>query len=181
MAQPTSCQALGQRHRSGHTDYTKRPFSCGSLPYVPSLRAKSIRTRASATLPLLTEHTEHDGQGTEHASGRGSVAQHFPSSRLRTVWAKQLSPSGLNRSGFPGGHLVWVKRPRRAPWCGHSSALRPRREGYSRWVQAGRRVLNQSTHSRVANSTASKERHGPRRWITSALKRPLIVSARALS
>ena len=44
-----------------------------------------------------------------------------------------------------------------------------------------RRVLNQSTHSRVANSTASKERHGPRRWITSALKRPLIVSARALS
>ena len=72
MAQPTSCQALGQRHRSGHTDYTKRPFSCGSLPYVPSLRAKSIRTRASATLPLLTEHTEHDGQGTEHASGRGS-------------------------------------------------------------------------------------------------------------
>ena len=43
------------------------------------------------------------------------------------------------------------------------------------------RVLNKSTHSRVTNSTASKERYGPRRWITSALKRSLIVSARALS
>src|SRR3954447_12148494 len=29
----------------------------------------------------------------------------------------------------------------------------------------------------VANSTASSDRHGPRRWMTSALKRPLIVSA----
>src|SRR3984957_9124316 len=31
------------------------------------------------------------------------------------------------------------------------------------------RLLNQSTHSRVANSTASKFRHGPRRWITFSL------------
>jgi hypothetical protein len=30
-------------------------------------------------------------------------------------------------------------------------------------------LLNQSTHSSVANSTASHERHGPRRWMTSAL------------
>jgi len=44
-----------------------------------------------------------------------------------------------------------------------------------------RRVLNQSTHSRVAHSTASKLRQGPRRWMTSALQRPLIVSAKALS
>src|SRR5687768_8372297 len=44
-----------------------------------------------------------------------------------------------------------------------------------------RRLLYQSTHSRVANSTLSKERHGPRRYITSALKRPMTVSARALS
>ena len=44
-----------------------------------------------------------------------------------------------------------------------------------------RRVLNQSTHSRVANSAASKDRHGPRRWITLALNRPLIVSSRALA
>jgi hypothetical protein len=29
--------------------------------------------------------------------------------------------------------------------------------------------LNQSTHSRLANSTALKLRQGPRRWITSAL------------
>src|SRR3954468_14779113 len=45
---------------------------------------------------------------------------------------------------------------------------------------SSRRWLNQSTHSSVANSTASKDRHGPRRWITSALSRPLIVSASAL-
>lgn len=49
--------------------------------------------------------------------------------------------------------------------------------------------LYQSTHSRVAYSTAMMERHGPRRWITpdqvrgklSALNRPLVVSAMALS
>ncbi len=32
-----------------------------------------------------------------------------------------------------------------------------------------RRLLNQSTHSSVANSTASKLRHGPRRWMTLGL------------
>src|SRR3954466_4809850 len=44
-----------------------------------------------------------------------------------------------------------------------------------------RRLLYQSTHSRVANSTASNERHGPRRWITSVLTSPITVSASALS
>ena len=44
-----------------------------------------------------------------------------------------------------------------------------------------RRWLNQSTHSRVASSTASRLRQGPRRRITSVLKRPITVSARALS
>ena len=44
-----------------------------------------------------------------------------------------------------------------------------------------RRLLNQSTHSSVAYSTASRLRHGPRRQITSALYRPLIDSAIALS
>ena len=34
---------------------------------------------------------------------------------------------------------------------------------------SSRRLLNQSTHSNVANSTASNDRHGPRRWMTSAL------------
>ena len=36
-----------------------------------------------------------------------------------------------------------------------------------------RRWLNQPTHSRVANSTASNDCHGPHRWITSASKGPL--------
>ena len=43
------------------------------------------------------------------------------------------------------------------------------------------RLLNQSTHVSVAISTDSKFRQGPRRWTTSVLYRPLIVSARALS
>ena len=30
---------------------------------------------------------------------------------------------------------------------------------------SSRLLLNQSTHSNVAYSTASKDRHGPRRWI----------------
>lgn len=46
---------------------------------------------------------------------------------------------------------------------------------------SSRRWLNQSTHSSVAYSTASKPRHVPRRWITSAFVEPLIVSAKALS
>lgn len=44
-----------------------------------------------------------------------------------------------------------------------------------------RRLLNQSTHSSVAYSTASRLRHGPHRQITSALYGPLIDSAIALS
>src|SRR5215212_7173208 len=40
-----------------------------------------------------------------------------------------------------------------------------------------RRLLYQSTHSRVANSTTSMLRHGPRRRITSVLNRPLLLDA----
>src|SRR6476646_6674944 len=42
-----------------------------------------------------------------------------------------------------------------------------------------RRLLNQSTHSSVAYSTVSNDRHGPRRWMTSVLNRPITVSASA--
>src|ERR1043166_9086978 len=44
-----------------------------------------------------------------------------------------------------------------------------------------RRLLHQSRPSRVAHSTASTLRQGPRRWIASALWRRLMVLARALS
>ena len=37
-----------------------------------------------------------------------------------------------------------------------------------------RRLLNQSTHSSVANSTASKLRQGPRRWIGKQINRRLV-------
>ena len=43
---------------------------------------------------------------------------------------------------------------------------------------SSRRLLNQSTQSRVANSTL---RQGPRRRMISDLNRPMMVSARALS
>lgn len=43
------------------------------------------------------------------------------------------------------------------------------------------RLLNQSTHSSVAYSMASMPRQGPLRQISSALKRPLTLSASALS
>jgi len=46
---------------------------------------------------------------------------------------------------------------------------------------SSRRILNQSTQSSVANSTASSDRHGPRRRITSVLYSPITDSARALS
>ena len=46
---------------------------------------------------------------------------------------------------------------------------------------SSRRVLNQSTHWSVAISTASMFFQGPRRRMTSALKRSLIVSAKAAS
>jgi hypothetical protein len=42
-----------------------------------------------------------------------------------------------------------------------------------------RRLSNPSTHSSVACSTASRDRHGLLRQITSALQSPMIVSARA--
>lgn len=44
-----------------------------------------------------------------------------------------------------------------------------------------RRVLNQDTHQAVAASTLARVFHGPRRWISSALYKPMIDSARALS
>ena len=44
-----------------------------------------------------------------------------------------------------------------------------------------RRVLNQSTHSRVASSTDSGLRDGPRGRMTSVLNGPMTVSASALS
>ena len=46
---------------------------------------------------------------------------------------------------------------------------------------SNRRLLNQSTHASVANSTRSRCCHGPCRRITSVLKSPITDSARALS
>ncbi len=43
----------------------------------------------------------------------------------------------VNRSGFLGGCLCWVRRPRLCRRRGHDSALRPRREGSCRSARAG--------------------------------------------
>ena len=56
----------------------------------------------------------------------------------------------------------------RARRVAHNSALGFRRRNVSDRLQQPS-LLNQSTHSSVANSTCSKLRHGPRRQITSAL------------
>jgi hypothetical protein len=40
-------------------------------------------------------------------------------------------------------------------------------------------LLHEAARFSVANSTASKERQGPRRWISSGLERMLTLSARA--
>jgi hypothetical protein len=42
-------------------------------------------------------------------------------------------------------------------------------------------VVEPSTQSRVANSIASRLRHGPGWWMTSVLNRPMIDSVGALS
>jgi phage baseplate assembly protein W len=44
-----------------------------------------------------------------------------------------------------------------------------------------RRLLNQSIHPSVAHSTSSTDFQALRLWMSSALYRPLMVSARALS
>ncbi|MGA4554534.1 IS66-like element accessory protein TnpA [Methylorubrum aminovorans] len=49
---------------------------------------------------------------------------------------REPSSAVLNRAGFPGGHLVWVRRPRLVPQSEQSSALRPRREVRCRSVRA---------------------------------------------
>ena len=46
--------------------------------------------------------------------------------------------------------------------------------------ECSRVLLNQSTHSRVANSRSSRPRQGPQCRTSSVLNRPMTVSARAL-
>ena len=67
----------------------------------------------------------------------------------------------LNRPGFPGGHLVWVRRPRLALGVGIVARFGLCR-GTLPMGSSRRRLLNQSTHSSVANSTASKLRPSAR-------------------
>ena len=55
-----------------------------------------------------------------------------------------------------------------------AGGIRPQ-EPCRRWL------FHHATHSAVALSTSAAVRHGPRRRISSALYKPLIVSARALS
>jgi putative transposase len=96
--------------------------------------------------------------------------------RVNQVWCSDITFIPIAK-----GCLYELRRVCRRSFC-----LRPTRQ--CRSAQAGlnrasasaggrfpigwrrRRVLAQSTHSRVTNSTASKLRQRPRRWITSVLK-----------
>ncbi len=49
---------------------------------------------------------------------------------------KATAPSRMNRAGFSGGRLVWLRRPRLGPRLGHNSVPPPRREGCGRSVRA---------------------------------------------
>ncbi len=57
------------------------------------------------------------------------------------------------------------------------------RERIVRAVEGGSSIRQAASRFDVSPSAAVKlmERHGPRRWITSVLKRQMTVSARALS
>ncbi|MET4480902.1 hypothetical protein ABIB66_005458 [Bradyrhizobium sp. F1.13.3] len=81
---------------------------------------------------------------------------------------KATSPCRLNRPGFAGGHLVKLSCHGRLFQHGVVALLGFVRRDVSDGLQEPS-VVEPVDHSRVANSTASKLRHGPRRWITLAL------------
>ena len=98
----------------------------------------------------------------------------------------------MNRPGFAGGGFLGSRRHGGvpslvtiAPFGLGGRDVADRLEKGSRRTPCGREslraVLNRSTHSRVANATASRLRQGPHRRITSVLKKPMTVSASALS
>ncbi len=49
--------------------------------------------------------------------------------------AEVISVAELNRPGFSGGRLVWLRRPRLGPRPGHNSVPPPRREGLADWFE----------------------------------------------
>jgi hypothetical protein len=85
-----------------------------------------------------------------------------------TEWSPRTPPIGgyspvAGRSPFA---MVWGCCPRTA---------RSARPVLGYIGSNSRRSLNQSTLTSVAYSTASSDRHGPRRWMTSVLNRPITV------
>ena len=78
--------------------------------------------------------------------------------------AENTEPPRVCRRLFGLSHAAMAVSSSMAWYCVSASA-----GGILPIGSSSRRWLNQSTHSRVANSTASNDRHGPRRWITSAL------------
>jgi transposase len=73
----------------------------------------------------------------KRAGVAGTLSQGVRAFGMRRSRYIGLAKTGLNRSGFAGGCLVWVRRPRRVPRLGRSSAPRPRRAECCRWARAG--------------------------------------------
>jgi hypothetical protein len=79
-----------------------------------------------------------------------------------------LQPTALATGKTQSEPLRVCQRPFGLPWqvvpTWRSSVPQLRRRDVPMGSKS-RRLLNQSTHSSVANSTASNDRHGPRRWM----------------
>jgi len=103
-------------NRNPKTDSTLRfrpldAVRCGPSPgplprfHMPMPRSNTLR-QAGLRLAFLAFMQALTLASSGTASGTASAHRH--SRRVR-----------LNRAGFPGGHLVWVTRPRLVAWFGH--------------------------------------------------------------
>ncbi len=131
-----------------------------------------VSNSTSTPKSSATAKTSFESLSYGHKSSSRAIQTSFSSSTLISAWrAPSLSlilaaseprrvyrrPFGLSYAAMAGASsMAWYRSSASA---GGMLPMGSRR----------RRLLNQSTHSSVANSTASKLRHGPRRWMTSAL------------
>ncbi len=85
----------------------------------------------------------HEGHSRVVSDDPDTIVQHRPeacaccgASLHAALPAEVISVAELNRPGFSGGRLVWLRRPRLGPRPGHNSVPPPRREGCGRLVRA---------------------------------------------
>ena len=179
-----------QGPRSSSTEIGSR--HSGQVPPTPTLRMKvpqsSHRCWPSILAPqpsqayTVTSRRGPEGGGEDFGDGVGPVP-----SAVRCHPAAVAAVSALADGGEGGGahgagdryHIV-TQRVHAASswaWCQAASYSAGGMSPQAPWRRA---VFHQCTQAAVATSTSSRQRHGPRRWMSSFLYRPLTVSARAL-